>query len=198
MKRLPTTLALAASTLCAASTVPLAQQPWSGTAECRIEVQGSGYRDQQTHTWTLSGGAPNGSGAIQVHPAVWSVSGAGEFERNQGTQRLIGEWKTAGQASAPFAMFVRASDGKLILKPWHSQLRIPNAIRGSQQQTVDGKPQKPVAIGLEAFEWAFPAIDADATSKRISGQSTPLVTGKVGPMQPAGAVATCRCSWDFK
>lgn len=193
-----TTVALTGTTLCTASTVPLVQRPWSGAAECRIEVQGQGYRDQQTHTWTLAGGTPSGAGAIQVHPAVWSISGGGEFERNQGSQRLIGQWKTTGQASAPFAMFVRASDGKLILKPWHSQLRIPNAIRGSQQQTIDGKPQKPVPIGLEAFEWTFPLIEVDARSKRISGQSAPAVTGKVSPMQPAGSVASCRCSWDFK
>lgn len=190
--------ALAMTALCAASTAPLAQQSWSGTAECRIKVQGTGYRDEQTHTWTLTGGAPSGAGAIQVHTALWSVAGSGEFERNQGAQRLVGEWKTSGQATAPFAMFVRASDGKLILKPWHSQLRIANAIRGSQQQTIDGKPQKPVAIGLEAFEWSFPVIETDGTTKRISGHSSPVVSGRVAPMQPAGTVASCQCTWDFR
>jgi len=33
-------------------------QPWSGSARCEIAVQGPGYSEQQTHTWTLLGGAP--------------------------------------------------------------------------------------------------------------------------------------------
>lgn len=123
MKRvaeLLTAVVLAAATpLCAASTAPLAQQPWSGAAVCRIEAKGPGYRDQQTHTWTLSGGAPNGSGAIQVHPATWSVSGSGEFASNQSTLRLIGEWNTAGQAYAPFAIGHRRNPRSMAARQLH-------------------------------------------------------------------------------
>jgi len=99
--------------------------------------------------------------------------------------------------SAPIAVLIRASDGKRLIKSWHAQLRGAGAVSGSQQLTIAGKPQTPATISLEAFEWAFPVIQMPATQTTNSGSNSSKVTGRVGPMQPAGSQATASCAWSF-
>lgn len=190
-------LVVAAAFAQAPRTAPL--QPWSGSARCEIAVQGPGYSDQQTHSWTLLGGAPTKQGAMQIQAATWSVTGKGSLERTQGQQTLKAQWTTnvAGM-SAPIAVLIRASDGERIINPWHAQLRGRGAVSGSQQLTIDGKPQTPATISLEAFEWAFPVIQMPSTETTISGSNSPKVTGSVGPMQPADSQPTASCTWSFR
>ena len=188
--------------LTVASTSGLSQspldRPWSGQAQCKITVQGSGYSHQETHTWTMSGGAPTLQGAIHMFPATWSVSGQGSLQRTQGAQTLKAQWTTnASLPNAPIAFFVRASDGKLVIKSGHSQLRAKGGVSGAQQVTVNGVPQTPGSISLEAFEWSFPGAEASATSKTISGSQTVPTQGSVGPMQPGGSQGTAACTWNF-
>jgi len=172
--------------------------PWSGSAQCQINVQGQGYMHSETHTWTLTGGQPSVQGAIRVHPATWKVTGQGSFTRTQGTQTLSGQWTTsATQANAPIAIFVRASDGRLILKSWHAQLRAAGGVTGTQQQTINGIPQSQVPISAEAFEWAVPVSDSSAASTQIRGSSSIATRGAVGPMQPGGSKGTAVCTWQF-
>jgi len=173
-------------------------QPWSGSARCEIAVQGPGYSEQQTHTWTLLGGAPTRQGAMQIQAATWSVTGKGSLEKTEGQQSLKAQWTTNVQGmSAPIAVLIRASDGKRLIRSWHAQLRGGGAVSGSQQLTIDGKPQTPATISLEAFEWAFPVIQMPATQTTNSGSNSSKVTGRVGPMQPAGSQATASCAWSF-
>jgi hypothetical protein len=170
---------------------------WSGQAQCQISVQGQGYSHQETHTWTLNGG-PTVQGAMHIFPATWSVTGQGSLQRSQGTQILQAQWTTnASQISAPIALFIRASDGALILKSWHSQLRAPRGVTGIQQVSINGVPQPPGAISLEAFEWAFPLAQVLSTSTSISGSNTVATNGSVGPMQPGGSQGTASCTWNF-
>jgi hypothetical protein len=173
-------------------------QPWSGSARCEIAVQGPGYSEQQTHSWILLGSPPTKQGAMQIQAATWSVTGKGSLERTQGQQTPKAQWTTnVPGMSAPIAVLIRASDGKRIIKPWHAQLRGRGAVSGSQQLTIDGKPQTPATISLEAFEWAFPVIQVSFTQTTVSGSNSPKVTGSVGPMQPAGSHATASCTWSF-
>lgn len=176
---------------------------WAGWARCQISVQGPGYTDQQTHTWTIMGGAPTVQGAFHIYPGTWSVVGGGSLSRSQGTQTLRAQWATNTPAvSAPIAVFVRASDNRMFIQARHAQLRSAAAIQGFQQVTLNGVPQTPGKIASEAFEWAFPVVavsppvppDRNATA---SGSSTPPVTGSVGPMQPGGSQATASCTWQF-
>jgi len=185
----------------------LAQQgtsaAWAGWARCQINVQGPGYTDQQTHTWTISGGAPTTQGAFQVYAATWSVVGGGSFSRTQGNQTLTAQWATnAPSISAPLAVFVRASDHRMFIQSRHAQLRSTGAVQGYQQVTIAGKPQTPGKIGAEAFEWGFPVIAVSApvppdTHATAVGSNTSSTNGSVGMMQPAGSQGTASCTWQF-
>ena len=172
--------------------------PWSGQAQCKITVQGPGYSHQETHTWTMSGGAATLQGAIHLFPATWSVSGQGSLQRTQGAQTLKAQWTTnASLPNAPIALFVRASDGKLVIKSGHAQLRAKGGVSGTQQVTINGVAQTPAPISLEAFEWSFPGAEVAATSKTIHGSQTVPTNGSVGPMQPGGSQGTAACTWSF-
>jgi hypothetical protein len=178
------------------------QAPWSGWARCEINVSGQGYSDKQTHTWTISSSASAVSGAFRVYPANWSVAGSGSLQHTQGNQTLTARWASNAQnLSAPLAVFVRASDGRMFIQARHSQTRAPGSVTGYQQLTIDGKPQKPATISAEAFEWAFPVVEVSRPKPGdplvANGSSTPLVNGKVGLMQPAATQATASCVWQF-
>ena len=119
-----------------------------------------------------------------------------------GSQTLTVQWATNAQnLSAPLAVFVRASDGRMFIQARHAQVRAPQAVTGYQQLTIDGKPQMPGKIGAEAFEWAFPVVEVSrpkpGENATANGSSTPVVNGKVGFMQPAGTQATASCTWKF-
>jgi hypothetical protein len=177
---------------------PVQPPAWSGWARCEVSVQGPGYSDRQTHTWTMTGGTPTVEGAFRTYPGTWNVVGGGSLQRTQGTQSLMAQWATnvAGM-SAPLAVFVRASDGRMFISARHAQLRSAGAITGYQQLVIDGKPQTPGRIAAEAFEWAFPMIDVDPKLPTASGSKVTPVSGSVGPMQPAGSQVTASCSWQF-
>jgi len=178
---------------------PAEATSWSGFARCDLAVNGDGYSDRQSHLWVLAGGAPTARGAIRVHPATWSVAGSGSLSESNGRQTRTAAWTTDVRGlSAPIEFTVRASDGRLLIKPWHAQLRARGAVSGTQRLIVDGQEQRPAPIALEAFEWGFPSLVESASATRVTGTSTPVVTGRVGPMQPARARATATCSWQLE
>lgn len=167
-----------------------------GQVECVITVTGPGYKEEQTHVWDIPGGTFT-PGTTQLLGALWSVHGSGHFRYAQGSQSLTADWRTNAEAKAQMALIVRASDGALMLTSWHSQLRVQNGVRGQQQTTIAGVPQKPVPIGVEAFEWAFPVIQGPAKSTSLSGSPVSATSGKVGPMQPAGSTGQASCRWNL-
>ena len=172
--------------------------PWSGQAQCKVTVRGPGYSHQETHTWTLTGGAPTLQGAIHVFPASWSVTGQGSLQRTQGSQTLNAQWTTSGSLpNASLGLFIRASDGKLVLKSVHAQLRVKGGVSGTQRLTISGVPQTPGPISGEAFEWTFPGSEVAGNSTTIAGSSTNATNGAVGPMQPGGSQGTAACTWNF-
>jgi len=146
----------------------------------------------------MTGGTPAVEGAFRIYPGTWSVVGSGSLQRTQGTQSLTAQWATnVPGLSAPLAVFVRASDGRVFISARHAQLRSAGAIAGYQQQVVDGTPQTPARVSAEAFEWTFPTIEADPKQQTASGAKTAPVTGSVGVMQPAGSQVTAACTWRF-
>ena len=169
----------------------------AGTIDCVIDASGAGYRDHQEHHWDVAGGGPLTANVIQVLVGAWTIRGQGDLSRSQGTQTLTARWTTAGTAKAPMAVLQRAADGTLILKSWHAQLRLPNGTRGEQQQFINGQAQRPVPLGLEAFEWAVPLIQAASASTTLSGAVTFDAAGPTGPLQPANIRGRVTCSWQF-
>jgi hypothetical protein len=196
------TLSIATVDLAGAQQSAAPQASWAGWARCQINVTGPGYTDQQTHTWMITGGTPIVQGAFSVYPGTWSAVGGGSLQRTQGKQTLMAQWATnSPNMSAPIAVFVRASDKRMFIQARHAQLRGAASVQGYQQLTIDGKPQTPGTIAAEAFEWAFPQVAVSRPNPTASlianGSSTPVVTGSVGLMQPAGSHATASCTWQF-
>src|SRR5438128_1870677 len=96
---------------------------WSGQAQCQLNMQLDGYSHQEIQTWTTTGQPPQ-PGGMAVYPATWSVSGQGGLQKVQGAQAIAARWNSSvPQMNAPLAIFIRASDNRLIIKAWHSQLR---------------------------------------------------------------------------
>ena len=101
-------------------------------------------------------------------------------------------------SAQPISVVVRASDGRLLIRAGHAQLRAAGGIIGTQNQMIDGKPASSTPIRLEAFEWAFPAIENAATGTHITGSTSGDVLGSFGPMQPAGSRTTAACWWNSR
>ncbi len=189
------TVSIALIPSAAAQLSTASQAPWAGWARCEINVSGQGYSDQQTHTWMITGGTPTVSGAFRVYPATWSVVGGGSLQRTQGKQTLRAQWSTTAQnLSAPLAVFVRASDGRMFIQARHAQVRAPRSVNGYQQLTIDGKAQTPGTIASEAFEWSFPVAEVSRPKPGVkasaNGSSTPFVNGKVGVRPGVGRART--------
>jgi len=169
----------------------------SGWAQCVLDVRGSGYSDQQTHTWVLTGGPPTLRGAFKVYAATWSVTGSGSLQRSNGTTSSSATWTTTvPPMSAPIQMVIRASDGRLLINSAHSQLRLNGAAFGTEQYTTDGKTQS-VPFVAAAYEWAPPAVEDAPTATLISGSNSMHVSGSVAPRQSADSVVTASCTWSF-
>jgi hypothetical protein len=199
---LATGFILSAFAVSSAQSSSVLNSSWSGQAQCTVNVQGPGYSEHEVHTWNLSGGAPTLQGAMHVFQGTWSVTGQGSLQRSQGSQTYLAQWNiNASRPNATIAIFVRASDRRIIIKSWHAQLRSPGGVTGTQQITIKGVPQTPGKINLEAFEWQFPAdgsaIASVTTDPHFSGSRTSATNGSVGPMQPGGSQGTAQCSWQF-
>ncbi len=162
--------------------------PWYGTVQCDLSVQTSNYAHQETQTWTVAGGAPTVQGVI---PATWSVSGQGSAQRLVNLQTA--NWKTdVAPISAPLRVFVRASDNRLIIKPWHTQLLAAGTTTGTR---VSARGQ--VAVQYSASEWLFPAIEDVANSMNVSGSGTVPVATSSLPLAPPGTTGTAVCKWQL-
>ena len=170
---------------------------WSGSASCTINVTGPGYQHSETQHWQVSG-PTTVRGAFRFVPSHWTDTGSGSSHEVQGDQTNDIKWTVNAAATGKFQFVVRASDGKLLIGQANAQLRVPNAVTGTQQQTIGGVPQTPGTVDLEAFETQLPHIVASPKAKTVSGSMpTTTVAGSFGPFQPGAAKATKSCSWKF-
>ena len=171
---------------------------WSGQAQCQLSIQGSDYAHQEVQTWTITGASTSMPGTMPVYPGTWTVAAQGTMQRPLGPQSLAAQWTTrVPETSAPIAVFVRASDNRLIVKLWHSQLRAPGTITGVRQVVSASVPSTPTPIGLAAFEWPFPVIEDVSNSSSISGSGTIVVSGGLLPLQSPTMNGTATCKWQF-
>jgi hypothetical protein len=193
------TLCLILLSSAAATSVHAAGPVWSGSARCDVTTTGTGYTDRQTHRWTTTAGAPTKSGAFNIYPGTWSVSGGGSLDRSQGDQTLHAEWtRTVAGMSGPISVVVRASDGVILINAGHAQLRAKDALTGSQEVRRGGHAISSTKIGAEAFEFSFPVIKGNSGSTHLAGQTSDAPKGSFGYMQPGGATTQVNCSWDFQ
>src|SRR6185503_14814162 len=113
---------------------PSASVPWSGRIQCQLDVQDDGYSTRQTHTWTLTGGPPRGTGDVVVHPAQWSVTGEGTANLVNGAQATRAQWTvTVPPTDAALNIMIRRDTGALAINQGgHSQVRVYKAYAGSR------------------------------------------------------------------
>jgi hypothetical protein len=177
---------------------PAAGLPWSGQAICQLNLQQDGYTHQETQTWTITGTGPRTDSNIPVYDATWSFSGKGAAQRTRGLQTVTAAWTRAGApVNAPLAILVRASDGRLLIKSSHSQLRAAGATIGLQSAVTAGTQPSQTAIISDVYEWPFPVIEVAGNSVDVTGTGTIVVTGGMLPLQVASTNGTATCQWHF-
>jgi hypothetical protein len=180
--------------------VPPSQGPWSGQAQCVVVGKFADYLDEQTHTWRLTGEgpAPAPRGSSQVYftwPATWSVQGSGRktwASREPGSREQTERWTAAHEMKMLLRITeVGAGTGRLRIGTEGQR----GAPLGSLRVTeVSGRTRE-----TSIQQWAFPAIEDNASNTTISGTSTktyPEGFG-VGPGQPPKAITTATCTWNF-
>src|ERR1041385_5641442 len=166
------------------------QTLWAGQVQCQLNVQDNGYAHQEVQTWTVTG--PPTDDAKTVYPATWSVNGQGGLQRAQGGQVLAGRWNSSVPGmNAPLRIFVRASDGRLVIKGVHSLLVAPGATTVVKQV---GASQTNVVYAADV--WTLPIIEDVGSSTNVSGTGTTVVAPTLMPMQP-GTSGTATCKWNF-
>ncbi|HUL83309.1 MAG TPA: hypothetical protein VL131_14260, partial [Gammaproteobacteria bacterium] len=175
-----------------------ADGPWSGQIQCQADVQQEGYSRRETQTWTLTGNTPiSKSGAMQIYPATWSVSGQGSIRRAQEARTSSTQWAVAvPPTDAPLAMFVRASDGKFIIRQWHSLATRENGVTGTREIVAGGATQQSSSISSAASEWPLPWIETTADAN-ITGSLSVPISGLGAELTPAGQSSTATCTWRF-
>ena len=183
---------LAVAPATSAQTASPADGSWTGSAQCVLTTS-SGYRETQTHTWTLSGEPATISGDIREYPATWTATGSGLRSWGNGVHgtQYTEQWTiTVAGIKAPIAIWVRASDGSLMITARHGQLRAPGGIRGSITMPNE-ITQESQSYTRDMFEYAFPVIQA-------SRPYPTTITGSKNMDVGGTSFNSAVCSWDFR
>jgi len=188
--------ALAGSAFCQTSPAPA----WSGQVQCQLNDQDGNYNRQETQTWVLAGGGPISPTGMPVYNATWTATGYGTLQKVVGAQTINSQW-TANVAATPATIniFVRASDRRLIIKPWHSQLSVFNAVNGTRQIAVNGVAQPPAPFSHTAWEWQFPRIEDSGAATSVSGSSQSQADAGDAELNHhiGGLPPNASCQWRF-
>ena len=196
------TLAVLSISMGAAATTAFAQSAatWSGQVQCQLDDQDQYYSRHEVQTWMITGANPTIQGAMHLYPASWSATGQGALQRTQGEQIRNLQWTTNVPATqATIVVFVRASDNRLIIKPWHSQMSVDNAVIGTRQVFVNGVAQQPSGFSHTAWEWQFPRIEDFPTNSSVSGSSQSQADAGDAELlhHYGGMPPSARCQWQF-
>jgi ELWxxDGT repeat protein len=174
-----------------------ADGPWSGTIQCVLDVQTGAYQRQETQTWTLLADAPTPSGDFRIYKAIWTATGNGSLKKSQGQQLISTTWSVNVPATpVQLAIFVRASDQKLIVRQWSAPKQVPGGIAGTKQITANGQPGPTSPVTAAASEWSFLWIDAVKENATITGSKTTNVEALPADFFFSGApVSSATCTW---
>jgi len=178
---------------------PPSDGPWSGQVVCQLNLQSEGYTRQETQTWTMAGGTPRIQGAFRLFSVTWTATGSGSVQRTQNGQTITAQWiLNPAPSNGTFAVFVRASDNRLIFRPWHTRLRADFALRGTRQSAGNGSQQPASSMAYPTWEWQLPWMDADLTSSNVSGSFTVTAEALTAELaSPPGLPRIANCTWQF-
>jgi hypothetical protein len=173
-----------------------AAQSWNGWARCQVDIRGTGYRNEETHTWFVNGATTTAGQAT----GSWTVAGSGELRSGDPkTQLWHAQWSiNSSAASHSGTRFgVVTGNGVTAIRVFHAQLKLPGAIRGSNGQTVYGVVRQPTQISATANEWGFPRVQGAATSQVLTGSSTRNPGFPWGWNELGNPIRTESCTWSF-
>ena len=180
-------VAILAGWCATAALAQTAADGWSGQIQCVIDVRAAafGYEDEQTHTWTLTGAAiPRND--FRDYPAAWTVTGTG-------SRAPADKWTRNGSAAnGSLTLFVPVGTNSIRVALGPRLLKAAGGIRGTAAL---------VPFTGDVEEWRFQYFDnpGDATTRTsFSGSRTQTRKDIVGWRQPAGAIVTETCSWNFE
>jgi hypothetical protein len=171
-------------------------QPWSGSAQCVLDVAGPRYAHRETHRWVIVGPATMRSN-VEVYPTRWTVSGDREssLQRATTSSTIAARWSINAQpANVELGVTVHAD--RVTLQELSARTVSRAALSGVETTTSAGVP-RPRTIVLDVDEWRFPKIEDAPTSTRLAGSSTTPFDGARAPMAPAGSQGTATCTWAF-
>ena len=171
--------------------------PWSGQVRCELDVQQAGYARHETQTWTLTGEKLAPNGVMRIYGAMWTYAGSGKLERVQDARTVSAHWEIkVPPTPAPFAFFIRASDQKLIIRLWHAQKVLYDALSGTREITVNGKARPPEAIKQAVSEWQLPWFDV-APSPSINASVSVQTEGLGAELGQRGRPPSAMCTYQF-
>ena len=173
-----------------------ADGPWVGSIQCQVDEEQQGYSRHEVQTWRLTSSTPTSkNGAMQIYPATWTVSGKGSAR--QESRKSSAQWAVAvPPTSAPIAMFVRASDGKFIIRLWHSLSKQPNGLTGERAVAANGVQQQLSSINSAVPEWPLPWIETMADAN-IAGSLSVPIEGLGADLAALGQPSAAMCTWQF-
>ncbi len=176
-----------------------AGRPLSGSIVCRIQTtSGTAYTETQTHTWTLTGAAPQVSnGDLWIHLAQWSVTGSGRRDQQSATFIQHEEWTVAGgPLDAPIA--IRSSGSNLTVELYHTPAQVSDGTAGATTSIGGGFNSAPSPWREPAREAPLPPIQGPRLAASLTGSTSVTITGRF-PVhrQPAGTDVVESCTWQI-
>jgi hypothetical protein len=176
-----------------------ADGPWSGTVECRIDVEMADFSRHETQTWTLTGTAPKVNGAMRIYMAQWSVTGSGSSTKVHGQQKSVSQWTiNVPPRDVQLAVFERLSDHKLIFRSWGAQARAQGALAGTRHAMVNGvsRPPEEFAFAVDALDFGW--IVDEPGSTNVSGTHPISFEPMNATLSPVAAARVGTCTWSFQ
>src|SRR5437016_686425 len=169
---------------------------WSGSIQCKLDVEQPGYSRHEIQTWTLTGQPPRNEG-MWIHPATWAYAGGGHIAQAQGPRMVNIQWNiNVPPSDASLAMFVRASDKKFIIRLGYSPRPLYDAVSGMRQITLNGTPQPPGRVNFPVSAWQWPWIEATAGTN-VSGSMSIQAESLGGDLAQPGGPPTAVCKYQF-
>ena len=165
-----------------AQTPSVTDGPWAGWVQCVLSAHGGTYRDDQVHTWRITG-PPRafGNSTTRHWPGSWSVEGRGSRSADRWTITVPESFEFGGD----IGIWEVPASNNIRIASVHSPLVAPGAVR------VTG----PSMGNYTLQEAAFPAIEAAKTQTVISGTRTREIPTGPGWRKPFEVLSRETCTW---
>lgn len=167
-----------------------ASRPWNGSIECNMSASlQTSYQETISHRWELLGKPPVASNGGYLHAVQWIAEGKG----SSSDRREQRTWTTSVREPSSRFIFIRPTDGKMVIQPVQPPHVAVGAVKGTRQSLRAG-----VAMGsftADVAEPAQPEIVADPNYQTFKARYSQPLGGGISGMTPAGATGGAKCNW---